>query len=207
MDSRLATPDDIDLVATICAEGFFDDPVMSWTLRDPATRRDRLIHIFRGLATEMLDEGRGVVHLVDDACASLWRTPDFDHHGEARSVDHDDGDGAAAEQAAPAEHPFDAVDLARLGVLDEVMHDHHPRERHWYLNVICTRPAAQGRGLGARALADVLARCDAEGDRIYLESTNPRNRTLYRRSGFVDGPEIPIPDGPAMLAMWRDPQR
>lgn len=199
LDSRLATPDDIELVATICAEGFFDDPVMSWALRDPATRMARLEHIFRGLATEMVEEGRGVVHLVDDACASLWRAPDFDHHAEARPVDHDE------HEAPPPEHPFDDVDLARLGVLDEVMHDHHPRERHWYLNVVCTRPTQQGRGLGARSLADVLARADAEGERVYLESTNPRNRTLYRRSGFADGLEIAIPDGPAMLAMWRDP--
>ena len=60
------------------------------------------------------------------------------------------------------------------------------------------------RGLGAEALAPTLSVCDAEGMPAYLESSNPRNMTLYRRHGFVEIGEIPLPDGPSLYPMWRD---
>ena len=63
-------------------------------------------------------------------------------------------------------------------------------ERHWYLNGIAARRAARSRGVGARLLEPFLARGDAEGIPIYLESSNPRNLSFYRRYGFEDlGPD------------------
>jgi GNAT superfamily N-acetyltransferase len=96
--------------------------------------------------------------------------------------------------------------MARIEIMGDAMREAHPHEPHWYLNVVSTLPDRQGQGLGATVLQPVLARCDAEGVPAYLESTNPRNRTLYRRQGFVDMDEILLPDGPSMLQMWRDPQ-
>ena len=80
--------------------------------------------------------------------------------------------------------------MERLGVLGATMTANHPHEPHWYLNVVSTMPANQGQGLGTAVLQPVLARCDADGTRAYLESTNPRNHTLYHRHGFVDAGEI-----------------
>ena len=82
----------------------------------------------------------------------------------------------------------------------------HPHEPHWYLNVVSTIPEQQGRGLGTAVLQPVLERCDADGARAYLESSNPRNLSLYRRNGFVDAGEIRLPDGPSLITMWRDPR-
>lgn len=87
------------------------------------------------------------------------------------------------------------------------MHEAHPEEPHWYLNVVSTLPAHQGRGLGAAVLEPVLERADAEGVACYLESTNPRNRTLYYRKGFLDMGEIHLDGGPTLLQMWRDARR
>lgn len=198
---RRATPDDAELMGRIGAAGFYDDPVLSWVVPDPATRLAKLTFMFTGLAGDTATEGRGVAWIADDSCIALWRDPSFDHHP---AEEPDAADEQAEEQTPPA-GPLEPDDLARLGVLSETMAAHHPSEPHWYLNVISTLPDRQGRGLGAAVLEPVLAQCDADGVRAYLESTNPRNRTLYRRSGFVDGDEIQIPDGPTMLAMWRDP--
>ena len=97
----------------------------------------------------------------------------------------------------------------RLRILGELMQMAHPHDRpHWYLNAIATVPQRQGRGLGARALQPVLERCAVDGTAAYLESSNPRNMSLYRRHGFDDVGRTPIqlPDGPSIYPMWRDPR-
>jgi ribosomal protein S18 acetylase RimI-like enzyme len=101
---------------------------------------------------------------------------------------------------------FTPDELERLGILGEAMMAAHPHEPHWYLNVVSTLPECQGHGYGAAVLQPVLAVCDAERVSAYLESSNPRNMTLYRRQGFVETGEIELPDGPSLFQMWRDPQ-
>lgn len=202
-DVRPATLDDVDLLASIAARGFYADPVLSWVLPDDARRLDQLTFMFTGMVHDMLPD-RGTVHLAGDACAAFWRTPDFEHGRMAADRVADALEGSDDTPQEPA--PFDADELERLGILGEVMRDHHPHEPHWYLNVVSTLPGRQGRGLGAAALQPVLQRCDEDGARAYLESTNPRNRTLYLRHGFVEADEIHLPDGPTLLQMWRDPR-
>ena len=193
---RLATAADQVLLETIAAEGFYDDPVMRWVLRDDARRLDQLRSMFGSLVRDTLPD-RGQIHVAADASTAMWRDADFDHHADADSANAD----AYFEVGR-----YQPDELERLALLDAAMHEAHPREPHWYLNVLSTLPERQGQGLGGAALQPVLQRCDADGVAAYLESTNPRNRTLYRRQGFVDGDEIAVGDGPTMLQMWREPR-
>jgi GNAT superfamily N-acetyltransferase len=94
-----------------------------------------------------------------------------------------------------------------MEILGTVMAEGHPHDRpHWYLNVVSTLPSRQGQGLGAAVLRPILEHADADGMPCYLESTNPRNRTLYYRQGFEAMGELPLEDGPTMLQMWREPR-
>jgi ribosomal protein S18 acetylase RimI-like enzyme len=194
-DVRPATTADADLVATIAAEGFFDDPVLSWVLQDDATRLDLLHLLFGFLTQDMLGAG-GRVDLAAEASAALWHVPGHDHHREA-----DPSDGTLADLGR-----YTPDEIDRLSILDATMQATHPHAPHWYLSLVSTRPTHQSRGLGAAVLQPVLAVADAEGMPCYLESTNPRNRTLYRRQGFVDLDEIHLDGGPSMLQMWREPR-
>jgi len=200
-DVRAASLADRELLARIGATGFYGDPVLSWVFADETRRMDQLMVLFTGMVDDMLPD-RGTVDLAGAACAAFWRDPTFEHGRTAA----DRVDDALDEAAEDEPSPFSADELERLVILGEVMMVNHPHEPHWYLKVVSTLPEHQGRGLGAAALDPVLARCDAEGSKAYLESTNPRNRTLYRRKGFVDAGELQIPDGPTMLQMWRDPR-
>src|SRR5690606_14518947 len=118
---------------------------------------------------------------------------------------------APAEPASAGPPPEDddplwtPAEAARFDDLSAGQAEVHPHEPHWYLHVVSTLPAHQGRGLGATVLAPVLEGADATGAACYLESTNPRNRTLYRRLGFEDLAPVPY-GGPDMLAMWRPPR-
>jgi GNAT superfamily N-acetyltransferase len=202
---RPATVGDLDLVAGIAAAGFYDDPMMSWLLQDGDRRRSQLTVMFRGLAEDCVPD-RGHVLLADDSSVCLWRDPTFDHHAEDSGDRGDGEDGAEAEAEAEHPSPFDDDEQARFGILRTAMHEAHPTEVHWYLNVVATRPSERSRGLGAAVLAPILARADADGLPCYLESTNPRNRTLYYRNGFEDLGDIHLDDGVSMRRMWRLPQ-
>jgi len=83
---------------------------------------------------------------------------------------------------------------------------HHPKERHWYLQMLGTDPESQSQGLGSAILGPVLERCDREGERVYLESSKERNIPFYARHGFTVTKEIQVPRGPVVWAMWRDPR-
>jgi ribosomal protein S18 acetylase RimI-like enzyme len=100
-----------------------------------------------------------------------------------------------------------------LGRLPLVLHGlrqaerHHPRTPpHWYLAILGTDPAAQGRGLGSRVLAPVLERCDEDAVGAYLESSKESNISFYARHGFRVTRTLDLPRGPRLWAMWRDPR-
>jgi len=92
---------------------------------------------------------------------------------------------AAAAAAAPGPVPWPAD---RLGVgwarPHEARHPHDPS--HWYLFILGTEPAAQGRGLGSALLARVLARVDAERMPVYwsrrASGTSPCTAATASRS-------------------------
>lgn len=200
---RPALRTDRAVAARIAAAGFFDDPVMGWVFRDPGDRLAKLENIFGGLVDDMLPD-RGVVHLLGEVSVAFWREPGFDERRPASERIQDAGSEDAEPE--PFVNPFTDEELERLIVLGAAMSEAHPHEEHWYLNVVSTLPGHQGRGLGAAVLRPVLERCDAEGHPAYLESSNPRNQSLYRRHGFVEGEPIPVGDGPPLVPMWRDPR-
>lgn len=198
---RPATLADREVLARVAAAGFYDDPVMTWVLRDDARRLAQLVVVFGGLADDTLPD-RGTVHVVDDASVAFWRDPGFEHHRTASDRLED----AAANGGGEALGPFEMEELERFGLLGEAMKEHHPREEHWYLNVVSTVPERQGRGLGSLVLQPVLERCDGDGVPAYLESTNPQNRSLYLRHGFVVTGETTLAGGPTLTRMWREPK-
>jgi ribosomal protein S18 acetylase RimI-like enzyme len=72
--------------------------------------------------------------------------------------------------------------------------------------MIGTDPACQGMGLGSALLRHSLAMCDRDQLPAYLESSNPRNISLYERHGFVRTGIIQYGSSPEMTAMLRRPR-
>ncbi len=67
-------------------------------------------------------------------------------------------------------------------------------------------PNAQGSGLGGALMRHAVARCDDEGAMAFLESSNPRNVSLYERHGFEAMGQIQIGAGPLVTPMLRRPR-
>jgi ribosomal protein S18 acetylase RimI-like enzyme len=92
------------------------------------------------------------------------------------------------------------------GAIFEQMAKFHPKQPHWYLPLIGVDPAHQARGHGDALMQYALERCDREKLSAYLESTNPRNISLYRRHGFEELGTIQAGSSPTLVPMLRRPR-
>jgi hypothetical protein len=84
---RPASIDDVSLVVSIMARAYGEDPVWRWVFPDAATRPAQLHVLFNGFVGSFFPDA-GTVHLLEDACTSLWRSPSFQYPrlDEARSA-------------------------------------------------------------------------------------------------------------------------
>lgn len=193
---RIASADDVPEVAGVLASGFSDDPVMSWVF-DEAERETKLAALFGySLTSRFLPVGS--TYVTEDAAAG-WLPP-----GQALMEGGSGDEGAFANRLLGAGASID--ELMRLGAMGAAMDAAHPTEPHWYLAMIAARQARRGRGLGSVLMRHALEFVDAQRAPAYLESSNPRNITLYERHGFVVTGTIEIPDGPPLTPMWREPR-
>lgn len=69
--------------------------------------------------------------------------------------------------------------------------------------MIGVEPFHHGKGIGGALLAHTLALCDQAGLPAYLESSNPRNISLYQRHGFETIGEIQAGSSPFVTPMLR----
>jgi GNAT superfamily N-acetyltransferase len=181
-------------VARTLTRAFHDDPVQRFLFpADPLYQR-------RGLANFELIVRRtlaiGAVHVAGEhAGAALWLPPGADFL-----------DGWRGRLFGLHSLLMVRGALGRAGRLFRALASHHPREPHWYLPVLGTDPAQQGRGVGSALLAPALARADAEGLPAYLESSKQRNLPFYQRHGFEVVGTLEIEDGPTLWPMLRKPR-
>lgn len=183
-------------IADALQDAFFDDPVMAWILQDEGSRSRRLAGLFGVLLRAHYLPLETVWTTPDKTGAALWAPP-----GRAvipTTVILRNGVGmlrALGRRAGRA-----------LRALTHVEHQ-HPQDPHWYLGVLGTRVANQGKGIGSALLGPVLDRCDESGMPAYLESSKYSNIAFYRRHGFEVTGEIQLPlGGPMVWPMWREPR-
>jgi ribosomal protein S18 acetylase RimI-like enzyme len=192
----VATAAEIPDIADALQDAFWDDPVLSWILKEQDSRARRLARLFgvqlRGhyvpLGTTWTNS--------DHAGAALWAPPGHAVTPPSTILRH-----LPALLQALGRHSVRAV--RTLNHVERLQ----PKEPHWYLGVLGTRTAAQGGGVGSALLAPALERCDADGVPAYLESSKYSNIAFYRRHGFEVTGEIELPfGGPSVWPMWREPR-
>ncbi len=193
--ARRAAHDELGALASTLALAFDDDPLTMWLFPDAAARRRKLPAFFRALLRGSFPFGE-VYTAADGRAAAIWNPP--------------------------GTFPMGWFADAKLGLLTARLvglrigtvaggllyfQSHHPKERHWYLQMLGTTPEWQGHGAGSAIIAPVLEHCDRRGERVYLESSKERNIPFYARHGFEVTEEVHIPrGGPTVWAMWREPR-
>ncbi|MFJ5736108.1 GNAT family N-acetyltransferase [Streptomyces microflavus] len=192
--SRPATADDAPDISRTLALAFDDDPMMRWFLPDAASREAALGRYFTTLFTRQYVH-HGVCERTG-AAAAFWVAPE----AQAKAVP----DAETVEELRRL--LGDRADLFRDAVMTAA--GHTPQEPHWSLALIGADPAAQGQGHGARLLRSGLAKADAAGQPVYLESSKASNLPVYEHFGFTVREEFRLPGdgGPMLWGMWRQPR-
>jgi len=196
MDVRVATPADVPTLGRTLASAFDDDPVTGHLLPPGCRRRPERLAQFMALGAKAAIGDATVYTTSDLTGAAVWKRP-----GRWKvPLKEMPRDLPALVWALGRRLP---VALASLQAIERC----HPTEPHWYLEILGTEPAHQGKGVGGALMAPVLARCDEEALPAYLESSKERNVPYYERHGFRVTDEIRLPkDGPPLWLMWREPQ-
>lgn len=185
---KSAAEDRREAIVRTITLGFATDPVARWVWPDPAV----YLEVYPQFADAF--GGKGFAHgsVYETAClraAALWLPPGTEPDAERMF--------ALAAQSVPSER------MEEIGTFMAQMDHFHPEEPCWYLPLIAADPFATGRGLGAALMKHALAIVDKAGLPAYLESSNPRNISLYERHGFEAIGKIQLGASPVMTPMYR----
>ncbi|MCX0243691.1 GNAT family N-acetyltransferase [Streptomyces drozdowiczii] len=185
-----ATASDVPALACVLASAYAEDPVWSWLM--PRDRDRRLRLLFTAHLAQQVPAGR-VWTDRDRTVAAVWAEPGAWKLPVAYLLRN----AGTLLRASRTQLPRTA---GRLLALE---HRHPARPAHWYVEYIGTRADARGTGRGSVVLGGLLERADADGRPVFLESSNSRNLTFYRRHGFEVREEMTFRSGPPMWSMWR----
>jgi ribosomal protein S18 acetylase RimI-like enzyme len=187
----VATQNDESAILQVITLAFSTDPLVRWGIPRPDTYLIASPRIAKAFGGKAIACG-SAYYVVAFAGAALWLPPGV----------HPDEDALASillhAVAEPRQRDFFPV--------FEQMADFHPQSPHWYLPLIGVDPVQQGRGYGSALLRHALRVCDRERTPAYLESSNPRNISLYQRHGFEVLGTIQIGDSPPVFPMLREPR-
>jgi ribosomal protein S18 acetylase RimI-like enzyme len=191
VEIRSATPDEMGQVFSSLAAAFLTDPLARFARPHPHAFFSVMPRFFREFGGQSF--AQGTAYVSADLCgAALWLPAGVHPDGEALE--------SLMRETAEPEH------LDDLLLTFEKMDAWHPDEPHWYLPVIGVEPNAQGTGLGGALMRHAVARCDQDRLVAYLESSNPRNISLYERHGFEIMGEIQMGSAPVVTPMLRQPR-
>lgn len=191
---RVAGPVDAPSLGETLARAFHDDPMMLHFLPDPRGRHAKLARVFRLLFKLGRPYGACFVTSTYEA-ATLWRPPSQWHVPFWQYITN--GPELLGIFGGNALNVMNTMDMVEK---------RHPREPHWYLQVIGTDPVKQGKGFASLIMRDRLQAIDAAHMPAYLESSKESNIPIYRNFGFEVTGEIKIPNGPTLWPMWRKPR-
>jgi ribosomal protein S18 acetylase RimI-like enzyme len=186
--ARIMTGHDEDQAIETVVLAFAADPVTRWAWPYPHQYMGVMPKFVRAFAGRAFPHG-GAYCTNEYTGVALWLPPgaypDQDRLGELME--------SSASPSARADG---------AGIFEQ-MAKYHPSGPHWYLPLIGVDPAHQGKGHGDALMACALDRCDRDKLPAYLESTNPRNISLYRRHGFEQLGTIQVGASPPLVPMLR----
>lgn len=185
---RSATPGEMPQAVAAIVAAFLTDPLARFAWPAPYDHLRGMALAAREFAGGSFEHGTAYVS-ADFCGTALWLPPGVPPKGEALE--------RVFRDTAHPEH------LNDLLATFEQMEKWHPEEPHWYLPIVGVEPNAQGKGLGADLMRHAVARCDQEQALAYLESSNPRNISLYQRHGFEVMGQIRVGAAPLVTPMLR----
>jgi ribosomal protein S18 acetylase RimI-like enzyme len=190
ISERVLSSDEASII-DVLVRAFSADPVAQWIWPDSQQYHMYFPSFVRALAGKAFTHG--TAYYVDGyAAAALWLPPGL--------LPDEDMLSSIFHRSVSEQTQMDV-----FTVFDQ-MGRYHPSEPHWYLPLMGVDPLKQGKGFGSALMQHALVQCDRESKLAYLESSNPRNMSLYERHGFELVGTIRAGTSPPIFPMLRRPR-
>jgi GNAT superfamily N-acetyltransferase len=186
----LTAADTVPAIDTIVL-AFAADPMSRWSWPDAHQYLATMPRLARAFGGRAFAHG-SAFGSADYAGVALWLPPGVHPDEEALNE--------VVLGTVPPSNRASAI------AIFEQMAQYHPSGPHWYLPLIGVDPAHQGQGYGDTLMTHALAQTDRDRLPAYLESTSPRNISLYRRHGFEALGRIQVGTSPPLVPMLRSPR-
>jgi len=180
-----------DAVIDALKLAFGADPATRWVWPDP---REYLLH-FSKFAKAFGGKAfvNNTAHYVGNySGAALWLPPNTDPDIDTLLSLLQNTTTEKVQNTVPA--------------VFEKMASFHPNEPHWYLPLLGVDPLYHGKGFGSVLMNYSTKMFDNLNALAYLESSNPRNISFYKRHGFELLGTIEVNNFPPLFPMLRKPQ-
>lgn len=189
---KVAGQRDEDAIVDVLKQAFAADPVSRWIWPSPQKYLSSVENFARAYAGKAFSNNTAYF-IGDYSGAALWLPngvePDFDTMIRILQTTSSD------------EAKTDGPEVF------EKMSSFHPNEPHWYLPILGIDPLYHGKGLGSALMEYSTALFDKENILAYLESSNEKNITLYKRHGFELLGTIQVNSSPSIFPMVRKAKR
>jgi ribosomal protein S18 acetylase RimI-like enzyme len=185
---KTASKADEAAILDVLTLSFGSDPFWRWVYEDPTTYLRFFPELARILAGNAFNNASGY-YLDRLLGAALWLPPRVTFDADALNI--------FLQRTVPMELHGD------LFALSEQVLGCHPQDPHWYLVVIGVDPACQNQGQGSALVEYGLRACDRDHLPAYLESSNRRNITFYKKHGFEVLTTLQAGKSPPVFALLR----
>jgi ribosomal protein S18 acetylase RimI-like enzyme len=171
---------------------FVADPATRWVWPEPQKYLSNFSSFAKAFGGQAF-ECKSAHYVGNYSGAALWLPPNV----------HPDVDALTAlmQSSGSDEAKKDGPEVF------ERMSSFHPNEPHWYLPLLGVDPLHHGKGLGSALMEHALTLCDQDNKYAYLESSNPKNVTFYKRLGFEILGTIQVNTSPPIIPMLRKPRK
>lgn len=192
---RLLTTADIEGTTDIMARAFCSDPAWSYVVPQAGQRQATLTRLFRRFVTLYIRNQQ--VYGVGDPLQgiAIWSVPNQRQVSPLGLLSFD----LFKLLLTPGMWAVSKRSL-QIGRATEALRKHHVNQPHYYLEALAVAPGAQGQGLASKLVRPFLARADAQGLSVYLDTFNKANVPIYEHYGFVRREQRDLPD--LGLQLW-----
>ncbi|WP_458746436.1 GNAT family N-acetyltransferase [Candidatus Nitrosocosmicus sp. T] len=188
---KIAGQEDENAIIDVLKLAFAGDPVSRWIWPSPQKYLSSVEDFARAYGGKAFSN-KTAYFVGDYSGAALWLPngvePDFDTMM------------AILQATSSKEAQTDGPEVF------EKMGGFHPTEPHWYLPLLGVDPFYHGKGLGTALMGYTTDIFDKENIVAYLESSNEKNITLYKRHGFESLGIVQVNTSPTIYPMMRKPR-
>ena len=190
-DIKTATESDMNSVIEVLKLAFVSDPVARWFWPDPSSYFFNFFKFATAFGGKSFEQ-KSAYYIGNYSGAALWLPPDVDPDVDTMM--------SILQTTSSKESQTDGPKVF------EKMSQFHPHEPYWYLLIIGVDPLYHGKGLGTALMEHATAKFDKDNVIAYLESSNERNISLYKRHGFESLGTIQLNTSPTIYPMIRKPK-